>query len=441
MKSKRPDELERDIERALQPGSYIGYQEMADFIEFAEAIKTRITSLVLQEGMATRTVALLELFIAGCYEKSEEIDDSGDEFGRFVRDLFCGWIRARQAAGADSEETVKSLYAWIQNDDYGYCHDLEPQAVGSLDKGGLRALEQMAREIADASAKETYAHRRNIEVLKAIHVKRGDVRAYQALCEAEADMAPADCEKLAEMYLTRRKVEDALAWVERGLELEKTQTWSHRSAWRLPELKRKILMRLGRGEDALASAWEDYCRTPSIYSYADLMEFAPRGERRAWHLKALAALGDASLSTKSDLLVKTKEWGVLASLIESTPRENLIALSHYTTGPAARGLTKAHPLLAAKLDVAMALRILEAKKSKYYDAALKNLEQARKAMLRNGCADEWERLATEIRTIHRRKSGFIPYFEALAEGRLTREPSFSERARERWRKGSHGEGT
>lgn len=333
---------------------------------------------------------------------------------------------------------MKSLYSWIENDDYGFCNDLETAAVGVLDKSGLRALEQLARGIADASEKKSYAHIRNIQVLKAIHVKRGAVRAYEALCEAEEDLAPADCEKLAEMSLKKRKAEDALAWVERGLELEKKHGRSRRSAWRLPDLKRDILRRLGRGEDALASAWEDYCRAPSIYSYADLMEFAPAGEHRRWHQKALAALGDADLSSRIDLLAKTKAWELLASTIESTSREELIALSHYAIEPAAKGLTKAHPLLAAKLEVAMAFRILEARKSKYYQAALRNLERARKAMLSNGHAEEWDTLATEIRTHHRRKSGFMPGFENLAAGRRRREPSFSERARARWRKGSKG---
>jgi len=440
MTKKQLDELERDIERALRPGTYVGHRERADFIEAVEAVKAKITPLIREDGGAARAIALLELFIAGCYEKAEEIDDSGGDFGQFVSELFCDWIRARQAAMADPEETVKSLYSWVKNDDYGYCNDLEKAAVAVLDRGGLRALERTAREMADANGKDTYAHTQSIEVLKAIHVKRGDARAYLALCEAEEDLAPADCEKLAEMSLKRRKVEDALTWVERGLELERKRTWSTRSAWRLPDTKREILKRLGRDEDALASAWEDYRRAPSVYSYEDLMKFAPRGDRRQWHQKALAALGDADLSSRIDLLVKTKEWDLLASIIDSTSREELIALSHYTTEPAARGLTKAHPLPAAKLEVSLALRILEAKKSKYYDAALRNLEQARKALLKNGRTQEWETLASKIRTSHRRKSGFISGFESLAEGRSTRDPSFAERARERWQKGTGGEG-
>jgi uncharacterized Zn finger protein len=143
-----------------------------------------------------------------------------------------------------------------------------------------------------------------------------------------------------------------------------------------------------------------------------------------------------------DLLVKTKEWERLAAAIEAASRAEIVGLSHYTTEPAAKGLEKSQPLLAAKLHVAMGLRILEAKKSKYYDAALGNLEKARKLMLKQGQAEEWAALAGEIRESHRRKSGFMPGFERIAEGRTERQPSFRDRARKRWDRGANrGRGT
>jgi hypothetical protein len=438
MTKKRRDEWERTIEQALMPGTYIGYRESTEFVKTVEAVRAKITPVIHRDGGAARAVALFEVFIAGCYEKAEEIDDSGGGFGQFVGELFRDWIRARQAAGYDADETVKWLHSWVKSDDYGYCHDLEKAAVAVLDRDGLRVLERTARETAEASGKDTYAHTRSIEVLKAIHAKRGAVRAYETLCDAEEDLEPADCEKLAEMSLKRRKLEDALVWVERGLELEQTGNRWRRSAWRLPDLKREVLKRLGRNEDALASAWVDYCRMPSVYSYEDLMKFVPKGERREWNQKALVALAEADLSSRIELLVKMKEWDLLAAAVDAVSREELIALSHHITDPAARGLARAHPLLAAKLDIAMALRILEAKKSKYYDTALRNLEQARKAMLKSGRPEEWETLAEEIRTNHRRKSGFMPGFERLAAGRSTRGPSFAERARRRWRQGARG---
>jgi len=324
----------------------------------------------------------------------------------------------------------------MENDDYGYCHGLEKEAVKALDRAGLAAFEQAVREGAGAAGKESYANRRKVEILKAIYQARRDVSAYAALCETEGDLAPADCETLAEMCLKRRRPEDALAWVERGLELEKKGRWPNRSAWHLPDLKRDILKKLGRSADALASAWDDYRRAPSVYSYDDLMKFVPKADRAEWHAKALDALDVADLSSRIDLLAKTKESERLAADVDAASRGQLAALSHYTTEPAAKRLEKAHPLLAAKLHVAMALRILDAKKSKYYDAALRNLEKARKLMLEQGQTEEWAALADEIREGHRRKSGFMPGFERLAEGRTERQPSFRDRARKRWERGA-----
>ena len=80
----------------------------------------------------------------------------------------------------------------------------------------------------------------------------------------------------------------------------------------------------------------------------------------------------------------------------------------------------------------MALRVLEAKKSKYYDAALGNLAKARKLLLKEGQDQDWAALAGEIRAGHSRKTSFVSRLDRLSE----REPTFLERARKRWREGS-----
>jgi tetratricopeptide (TPR) repeat protein len=437
MPRKRRDELERTIENALAPGVFVGYRDRWDFVEGVEAVRAKVAALMeMGEAEARRAVALLETFIAGCYEKSEEIDDSGGSFGQLVGDLFCDWIRARQAAGADPADTARMLLSWMENDNYGYCHRLEKEAVKVIDRAGLVAFERAVRERPSEEGREVYAQRRKVEILKVIHEARRNVGAYAALCEAEGGLAPADCEALAKMCLERRRPGDALAWVERGLELEKAGRFPNRPSWGLPRLEREILKKLGRSGEALASAWEHYQRAPSVFSYQDLMKFVAKGERAEWHAKALAALDEADLSQRIELLLKTREWTRLAEAIDAASREDLVEVSHYTIEPAAKRLEKSHPLLAAKLYVAMALRILEAKKSKYYEAALGNLEKARKLLLREGQASVWEALAAEIRSEHRRKTGFMPGFERVEEGRSLREPSFAERARRRWRQGS-----
>jgi len=426
---RRRDPLESAIEEALAPGAFIGYRGGASFVEGLEAVRARIVSLV-GRAEAARAVALLETFIAGCYEKSEEIDGSSGGFGMFVEEIFCDWIRARQGAKADPADTATRLLDWMERDEYGYCSGLAKKVVEVLDRKGLTAFERAVRERPCGGADGSYARRRRVEILKTIHAARRDVDAYRTVCEAQGDLPPRDCEVLAEMCLKRRRPEEALAWVERGLEQEKKRSWPE-SAWRLRDLDREILTKLGRSDDALASAWEDYRRSPSTHSYDDLMTFVPKGGRPEWHEKAMTALAGVDLAPTIDLLVETKELERLGSVVDLATRESLIGLSHYTTEPAAKKLEGSHPLLAAKLRIAMALRILDAKKSKYYDAALANLGKARKVLLREGRPEEWEALAREIREAHRRKTGFMSDFERLAE-KPSKEPSFLDRARERW---------
>ena len=432
MTRKSQDRLEREIEDALEPGEFIGFRRCAGFVEDADIVRREITSLI-RDGDPRRAVTLLETFIAGCYEKSEELDDSDGSFGQFVEQLFCDWILARQAAGAVPDQTVEMLLAWMEDDDYGYCHRLEEEAVNAFNKTGLAALERAVRSRMAGQKRSDYPHRRSVEILKAIFTKRRDVREYADLCEAENDLAPKDCETLAEMSLKRRRVEDALAWTERGLALEGRNRWPNRAAWRLPALHRTILKRLGRTGEALAAAWEEYRKAPSPHDYKELMKFVPKEARSDWHARAIAILDGADLSARIGIFMLTGERQRLGAVIESARREDLMALGDFTLEPVARKLQRSHPRLTAKLRIAMGLAIVEAKKSKYYDAALGHFEKARDILNKQGCTGEWQQLAAEVRDRHGRKSRFMPGFERLVQGRTAVEPSFLDRARQKWK--------
>jgi uncharacterized Zn finger protein len=96
-------------------------------------------------------------------------------------------------------------------------------------------------------------------------------------------------------------------------------------------------------------------------------------------------------------------------------------------------LEKAHPELSARLWRAQGMRIINAKKSKYYDAALSNFACAKRCYERAGLASEWDATVQSVRSSHHRKTGFMSGFEALAAGsRPETEPSFLERAKTRW---------
>ncbi len=255
------------------------------------------------------------------------------------------------------------------------------------------------------------------------------------VCEEAGELAPRDCEVLAEICLKRRRPEDALSWVERGLELEEEERWPNRSGWHLTGMRREILEKLDRSDEALDSAWEAYREGPSVHAYEELMKYVPKGDRADWHSRSISALDGARLSARIELLVETGEWERLVEVIEQAGQDELTALSYYTAEPAAMGLAKAHPLQAARLYLALGLRIVEERKSKYYGAAIGHFKTARDILLKEGRDGDWEDVVARIREKHRLKSSFMPGFERLVERpRSGDEPSFLDRARKKWGK-------
>ncbi len=276
--------------------------------------------------------------------------------------------------------------------------------------------------------------RRLSDVLRTVYAEQGDAENYLAIAQ-EMGLTPLDCEAIARISQKRQKSEEALAWVERGLRLESDKDWVRGSSHELADMKRELLRQLGRGADALDSAWKDFQECPSEHSYKMLMRYVPRAEKAEWHGKALETAKGTGPSEAIELYVATKEWEKLSALVRGARPEALAGVSHYRIEPAAKNLERRDPAAAAKLFSALGLRILDSKsskKSQYYDAALGHFAKARKLFLAAGREGEWRSLVDKIRTEHRRKMGFMSDFEAIvSQGSIPRTPSLMEKARER----------
>jgi len=429
------------IESVLQPGQFIGWNEGSSFVSELRQLESEIANVVSTDP--ARGVALYETFIAGCILKAEEVDDSDGEFGTFAGGLYCGWITARQAAGADRGQTAKLLLAWMDDDDYGFCNDLERAAVKVLDRAGLEAFEREVRARFDkecaALAKgkppvpnPDYARDRWGGMLRAIYSEQRSIEKYLDLT-SRTGLTQADCEAIATMFQAKRKPNDALAWLEQGIQMDKPDGFQRGAGYKLAEMRRALLAKLGRGIEALDSAWAEFQEHPDTSTYEELIRYVPKAERGAWHEKAMAASEQGDLDSLIELWLGAKEIGRLVARLERTSDTQLKRLSHYTTEPAAQRLAKTHPGVAARIFRALCVRIIDAGKSKYYFEALSNLEESRRCYQKAGLDGQWKALVAEIRRDHHRKSGFMPGFEAIVAGKRTRiEPSFLDRARDRW---------
>ncbi len=115
--------IEYAIEDAIKPGDFIGCNEGWAFISGLEKVKEQIDDVASKQPL--QAVDLIETFIAVCYEKAEEIDDSSGSLGMFVEELFCSWVNARQEGKCDPKETIARLLSWMDDDDYGFAYQLE----------------------------------------------------------------------------------------------------------------------------------------------------------------------------------------------------------------------------------------------------------------------------------------------------------------------------
>jgi hypothetical protein len=431
------------MELALNPGVFIPDQACCSFVSELEEVAAIIAKLT-RAGPA-RAAALYETFLAGCYEKAEELHDSSGSFGQFTGDLICKWIKARQASGADPDETAARLLAWMDDDPYALCYDIEKDASKAFDKAGLAAFERQIRTRFEAAGtvkpaqgkalgrEPEYLRRRGSEILRTIYLAQRNLAAYIALT-TQTGLTAKDCHAVATMLVTRRKPDEALAWVKRGVALDRENPHGCTMAgYQLIGLHRELLTRLGRGNEALEDAWAEFLEEPGKYSYAELMKFVPKAGRAAWHEKAMDAASGDDLHSLIELFLEVKEMKRLAELVRGATDQALEQLSDYSAEPAAKKLEKAHPDLAARLWRAQGMRIVNKSKSKYYDAALTNFERARCCYERAGLGAEWADTVHHIRANHHRKTGFMPGFEALAAGAgRAAEPSFLERAKTRW---------
>ncbi len=323
----------------------------------------------------------------------------------------------------------------METDEYGYGYGVEKKLAPAFDKVGLSAFIRAVRARFDAATADDPERSRPrwAAVLRCLFNHCADVEAYIALAE-ETGTTPTDCLTVAKMVLARGNPAGALGWAERGLGIGAGVKGGSAAEFDLGKLRRELLVALGRTTEARDEAWNDFQASPGTYRYAELMKHVPEAERDVWHRKAIEVAERVQFQSKLELLAETGELDRLSAAVRRSSDDELARVGHHVGEAAAGKLEAAHPDAAARLWASQGLRILRAKKSRYYDAALADFERARRCFGAAGLDAEWQRVVALVRAEHRRKLGFMGEFEqVVAGGGPTQRPSFLEAAKTRWR--------
>lgn len=429
MGTQQRDPIESMIEGALRPGTSIRESESFEFVRNLESLAERIGLIV--EWDPVRAIGLLEAFLATAYLKIEEIDGEGWSFAQFFQELVCRWIVARQAAATDSEETVGTLLKWVDKDQYGFFSQIEKAVVEALDAGGRRALERQVRSRFYALEPGDFHERQQCAVfLKAICLTEKDHEGYAAVA-SEFGLGVEDCLELAKAYL-ETDILCAHRWLELGRDLAKEEGRNLALPFDFGQVERAVLLKMGRRDEVVSILWQKYESCPSHSRFQELLDAVPSETRSQWRERALEKATASDFTTAAAILAEENAWPAVAELVRIASDRTLEGTSHYLMEPVAKGLEEGHPDLAARLWRAQALRIVDAGKSKYYEAALENLSMARQCYLRAGLAHEWEATVAAIRTNHSRKRWFLAKFELVAAGMHKEAETFVERAKREW---------
>ncbi|HXV62725.1 MAG TPA: hypothetical protein VEK15_18645 [Vicinamibacteria bacterium] len=426
------------MEPALRPGRFVRQGDTFAFVKGLERLAARIDPLVSSEP--EQAANLYEALLAGCYAKTEEIDDSSGSFGVFMQRLCCRWVIARQSGGRSPEETARILVRWIDTDEFGYTSDLDHDVVGVLDERGLAAFVRLSRARFGEASKEAgrrvgkiggdASYRKWAGVLRACYQAQKDAFSYIRLCK-ETGAQGKDCLAIANMFEVHGDTGQALRWVQRGLQIELMSSRPDVSVYDLKDRERSLLMALGHPEEALARAWRDFEVRPHWFTYGELMRYVPDAQRRDWHERAMGRARQGDLTSSVELYLETRETERLIDHVTGVTEDALREVRPKVLRKAADRLQRDHAGVAARLYAALAMRIVGERNSKYYPQALSHLERAKLCYERAGLSRGWVALVEEVRSRHYRKSSFMPDFERIVKKVPSRDTAFRPRAKRR----------
>ena len=144
----------------------------------------------------------------------------------------------------------------------------------------------------------------------------------------ETGLTGKDCLVIATLLLKADKPQEALDWIERGLDIDQQSSRGFMSRYELNELKREVLVKLGRREEVIDAVWLDYSRSPSIAGYNSLMTYVSEPDRAAWQERAIHTAMSARLSSAMEILVETGESGRLAVIVKNSSAEVQSKIHH-----------------------------------------------------------------------------------------------------------------
>ncbi len=248
---------------------------------------SRVQSLLqvmLERGAADTVVKLGEELLQVGSEQVSMSQDEGETAGEVMNCLAVVFQALPQTTKTPAEQILWAIDVQLQ-DDYDLCQDLDafwrrefPREVWSEVADVLsKRLKPPKRKKADDAFTERYHRERLGGYLMMVLENAGREDEIIPLCEQEAPLT-GSYERLVHRLLAAERVEEAEAWIRRGVEATREQYPGIAS--QLREMLRELRMSQGNWKAVAANRAQSFFQSPSVLGFGQLMEAAEKAECR-----------------------------------------------------------------------------------------------------------------------------------------------------------------
>jgi hypothetical protein len=367
---------------------------------------------LMEKGCLVEAERLLVAFVKKAEKSSDEIDDSYGYLCRVCQEGVTLWGEVwSRIEPRDTSQLANFVYEHIHNNDYTVKDDMICKFAKALGHEGLHALQWRLRgDLAklpkpnpqEPDWKRDFRRRQVVGWLKDIADSLNDVDEYIAISEAE-QQTKSDALPISRRLFEAGRAQEALYVLER---VRANQGFAQGQLYDYRTLKVKILIALGRIEEARDTLWQEFTNCLSGHTFEQVLELTPDEQREIIRQRAISLAQEYRCAEEGAcFLVQMNALEQAARLIEQ--RQDEISGSSYSSLlKVAEALAHPYPSQAWLLYRNLLLDILDGARYKAYHHGAKYLmrmeQLAEKADLRLQQAE----LVRILRQNHGRKSSF-----------------------------------
>ncbi|MBS0661449.1 MAG: hypothetical protein JSR82_24815 [Verrucomicrobia bacterium] len=416
-------EWKRLLKEAIVTKDYIDFEGLPDYAQGIEEVLAPLGALLDQpQPPAALVVELCEFAL----ERMDDVSDLADFGDPALSELWHhlqNWhLRAaRLDQNGDRAELARRLLQRELQSTLGTFRDAAVNYADVLGPDGLRAYAAALTHVwervppmgpGDRPVEVTQERVQITSLMERIAARAGSWPAQLAVRLRDLS-TPHDFVAIAEGWRRQGRAKDAVLWAERGWEAFRGRSGQ---AEALRELLAELYLEVGRGQEAIAIAWERFAAQPSRRTYELWLDQAGRAgepsesarERALAHLRTRPSGAGADASLLVELLLqggRDDEAWQAAQEHGCSPQEWLRLADRRESR---------HPTESLAIYRRAAETCLEAGSSASYREAAEHIAKVRRLMERLGHADEFEEYRADLRRRNQHRRLFVRLLDSLA---------------------------